>query len=112
MNGSESFSERCYVLLRQIPEGRVSSYREIAHALGSRAYRAVGNVMNHNPYPTDLYPCHRVVKSDGTVGGYVWGTEVKTKRLREEGLSIVEGKVVNFESLLMQASEFDLSGLN
>jgi methylated-DNA-[protein]-cysteine S-methyltransferase len=103
-----TFDERCYALLRQIPRGRVSSYREIAHALGSKAYRAVGNAMNHNPYDTDIYPCHRVVKSDGTIGGYAHGSEAKIKRLSEEGVIEKEGRVVDFEKLLMKASEFKI----
>jgi methylated-DNA-[protein]-cysteine S-methyltransferase len=103
-----TFDERCYALLRQIPKGRVSSYREIAHALGSKAYRAVGNAMNRNPYPTDSYPCHRVVKSDGSIGGYAHGSEAKIKRLRQEGIVVKVGKVVNFEKILMQAREFEV----
>ena len=103
-----TFDERCYALLRQIPRGRVSSYREIAHALGSKAYRAVGNAMNHNPYDTDTYPCHRVVKSDGTIGGYAHGSEAKIRRLEEEGVAVKEGKIVNFEKILMQAREFEV----
>ena len=103
-----TFDERCYALLRQIPRGRVSSYREIAHALGTRAYRAVGNAMNRNPYDTDIYPCHRVVKSDGTIGGYAHGSEAKIRRLEEEGVAVKEGKIVNFEKILMQAREFEV----
>jgi methylated-DNA-[protein]-cysteine S-methyltransferase len=103
-----TFEERCYALLRQIPEGRVSSYREIAHALDSKAYRAVGNAMNKNPYPTEEYPCHRVVKSDGTIGGYAYGTEEKIKRLEDECLTITEGRVVDFDKILMRSGEFDV----
>ena len=101
-----TFDKRCYALLRQIPHGRVSSYKEIAHALNSKAYRAVGNAMNRNPYPTDQYPCHRVVKSDGSIGGYAHGTDAKIRRLEEEGLMIREGKLLDFEKILMKASEF------
>ncbi len=86
----------------------MSSYREIAHALGSKAYRAVGNAMNRNPYSTDIYPCHRVVKSDGLIGGYAHGSEAKIKRLSEEGVMVKKGRVVDFEKLLMKASEFTI----
>ena len=103
-----TFDERCYALLRQIPRGRVSSYKEMAHALGTKAYRAVGNAMNRNPYPTDQYPCHRVVKSDGSIGGYAYGTDAKVKRLEEEGLIVKSGKLEAFEKVLMRASEFKL----
>jgi len=104
--GSVTFDERCYALLKQVPEGRVTTYKEIALALGTRAYRAVGNAMNKNPHPKDDYPCHRVVKTDGSVGGYAFGSEVKTKRLISEGFIIKEGKVVNFQNILMKASQF------
>ncbi len=104
--GLVTFDERCYALLRQIPRGRVSSYREIAHALECKAYRAVGNAMNKNPYPKDEYPCHRVVKTDGTIGGYALGAEQKIQLLRDEGLKIVEERVIDFDHLLIKASEF------
>jgi methylated-DNA-[protein]-cysteine S-methyltransferase len=109
--GWVSFDERCYALLRQIPEGRVSSYKEIAHALGTRAYRAVGNAMNRNPYDTHSYPCHRVVKSDGTIGGYAHGSDAKIARLEAEGITLDGGRLVDFEVIVMRAGEFDLSDL-
>lgn len=101
-----TFDERCYELLRQIPRGRVSSYKEIAHALGTKAYRAVGNAMNKNPYPKDTHPCHRVVKSDGSIGGYASGSEQKIRLLREEGIEVINGKIAAFDDILMKASEF------
>lgn len=104
-----TFDERCYALLRQIPKGRVSSYKEIAHALECKAYRAVGNAMNKNPYPKDVYPCHRVLKSDGSVGGYALGNKKKIEMLRAEGLMITEEKVIGFDDLLMKASEFKVN---
>lgn len=106
--GSVTFDERCYALLRQIPKGRVSSYKEIAHALECKAYRTVGNAMNKNPYPKEEYPCHRVLKSNGSVGGYALGVEKKIEMLRAEGLEIIEERVVGFEDLLMKTSQFDL----
>jgi len=104
-----TFDERCYALLRQIPEGRVTTYKEIARALGTKAYRAVGNAMNKNPYPTDKYPCHRVVKSDGFAGGYASGTNEKIKRLLSEGYRIERGKLLDFDEIVMKASEFSKS---
>ncbi len=62
--------------------------------------------MNKNPYPKDEYPCHRVVKTDGTIGGYALGAEQKIQLLRDEGLEIVEERVIDFDHLLMKASEF------
>jgi methylated-DNA-[protein]-cysteine S-methyltransferase len=101
-----TFDERCYALLSQIPKGKVTTYKEIAHALGTKAYRAVGNAMNKNPYDRETHPCHRVVKSDGTIGGYAAGSEAKVKRLTSEGFTVKEGKLIDFPNLLMKASEF------
>jgi methylated-DNA-[protein]-cysteine S-methyltransferase len=98
---AKSFNERCYALLRLIPKGRVTTYKIIAEALGTKAYRAVGNAMAHNP---DLVttPCHRVVGSDGSIGGYALGTDKKIALLRAEGIAVQNGKIVNFEALLFR----------
>jgi O-6-methylguanine DNA methyltransferase len=80
-----SFTEKVYAVVAKIPRGSVLTYQEVARRAGRpRAYRAVGNIMNHNP-DTKKVPCHRVVRSDGTVGGYAWGTAKKTALLRKEG---------------------------
>ncbi len=102
----KGFDERCYALLQEIPSGRVTTYKEIAHALGAKAYRAVGNAMNKNPYPKESHPCHRVVRRDGSVGGYAEGTSEKIKLLTSEGLVIKEERVVDFRKIVMRADEF------
>ena len=84
---SKTFDQRCYDLLLQIPKGKVTTYREIAHALGSKAYRAVGQAMNRNPKLMKI-PCHRVVRSNGEVGGYAQGENEKIKLLLEEGINL------------------------
>lgn len=84
-----TFSEKCYQLLRQVPSGKVTTYAEIARALNTKAYRAVGTAMNKNPYPKDEVPCHRVVKSNGLIGGYVSGRANKAARLRQEGIKLL-----------------------
>ena len=61
---------KVYNLLKQIPRGRVTTYKSLAQALHSKAYRAVGQILKKNPC-APLVPCHRVVKSDGTIGGYM-----------------------------------------
>ena len=88
-----SFNERCYNILKKVPRGKVTTYREIAKVLGSKAYRAVGNAMNKNPFPGSKVPCHRVVKSNGEVGGFASGTEKKILMLKEEGIEISNGKI-------------------
>jgi O-6-methylguanine DNA methyltransferase len=59
-----------YRLVKQIPEGQISTYKEIAIALGDEiAARAIGEVLNQNPFPIEV-PCHRVVHEDMRIGGY------------------------------------------
>lgn len=89
---NETFSTKCYKLLKKVPKGKVTTYREIAHALGTRAYRAVGNAMNKNPHDTSEICCHRVVNSNGDLGGFAWDIEVKISRLKSEGIEVFSGK--------------------
>jgi methylated-DNA-[protein]-cysteine S-methyltransferase len=96
-----SFNERVYLFCRKIPKGKVSTYKELAHALGCKAYRAVGNAMNKNPYAPDV-PCHRVVSANGGIGGFASGTENKIRMLKEEGIFVDGGKIVNFEKKLFK----------
>ncbi len=88
-----SFEKRCYSLLKKIPKGKVTTYKEIAQALGTTAYRAVGNACKKNPDAPQV-PCHRVLKSDGTLGGYAFGLKKKKSILEQEGVVITpKGKV-------------------
>lgn len=96
-----SFAERCYALIKAIPQGRVTSYKEIAKALDTKAYRAVGTAMSKNKNLITV-PCHRVVKSDGRVGGYALGTEAKIALLEKEGIKIRGMKVQDFEAVLFR----------
>ncbi|MBI2632716.1 MGMT family protein [Candidatus Pacearchaeota archaeon] len=91
-----SFSEKCYLLLRKVPKGKVTTYKSIANALGIIAYRAVGNAMNKNQY-SPFVPCHRVVKSTGEIGGFSQGRKKKIEMLKKEGLNIKNDKIVDFE---------------
>ncbi len=95
----KSFSEKCYSLLRRVPKGKVTTYKEIAKSLRSRAYRAVGSAMHCNPYAPEV-PCHRVVKSNGEVGGFALGKKKKIEMLKEEGINIKGNKVVDFDNFL------------
>ena len=92
----KSFSEKCYVLLKKVPRGKITTYKEIAGALKTKAYRAVGNAMNKNPYAPEV-PCHRVVKSNGEIGGFASGTKRKTEMLKKEGIKIKNNKIENME---------------
>jgi O-6-methylguanine DNA methyltransferase len=103
---SENFQADVLNLVKQIPVGRVTTYGEIARELtGSvRAARAVGQAVAKNPTPVQI-PCHRVVRSDGDVGGYTLGVNTKIRLLREEGIEIKGGKVANFEETLFRFKE-------
>ena len=99
MKSAKLFTERCYSLLKKVPSGRVTTYKAIAIALGTRAYRAVGNAMNKNPHSPEV-PCHRVVKSNGEIGGFALGAEKKIQMLKKEGIKIRENKIINFAGSL------------
>ena len=101
-----SFNERVWKLMTTIPRGKVTTYGLIARKLKTRAYRAVGNACRNNPYAPRV-PCHRVVKSDGTIGGFAGKTSGKTVRdkielLRKERVQVKDGKIVNFQEVLFK----------
>ena len=79
-----SFSAKVYKVVATIPIGETRSYKWVAQKAGRpRAYRAVGNMLNKNPWPI-IIPCHRVVKNDNNPGGYVFGTKKKIALLQLE----------------------------
>jgi O-6-methylguanine DNA methyltransferase len=80
----KTFSEKVKDAVGKIPHGETLTYAEVARRAGNpQAYRAVGNILNKNHNPK--IPCHRVIRSDGTAGGYNRGTEEKENILRREG---------------------------
>lgn len=93
-----SLDKRIYKKLLEVPKGKVTTYGELAKAVGMKnGQRAVGQIMNKNPYPV-IIPCHRVIKSDGKVGGYAYGEEIKSNMLTKEGIKIKNGKILNLEN--------------
>ena len=87
------FQRRVLELTSKIPRGKVTTYKEIARAMGKpKAYRAVAKALAENPYPVKI-PCHRVVRSDGEIGGYTGGTWKKARLLKQEGVEIKRNKV-------------------
>lgn len=88
----KTFNEKCYSILRKVPRGKVTTYKALAEKMGTRAYRAVGNAMNKNPYAPKV-PCHRVVGSKGEMTGFASGVNKKISILRKEGVEVVNGKV-------------------
>jgi methylated-DNA-[protein]-cysteine S-methyltransferase len=92
-------NEDVYKLLQKIPAGKVSTYGDLAKALGNpSASRVIGRILGENPNPIEV-PCHRVVMSDGKVGGYAYGTVRKRQLLEKEGVSFLNGSVHDFEKV-------------
>ena len=88
-----NFNEQVWTVTKKIPRGKVSTYANLAKALGNpSASRAVGNALHRNPYAPGV-PCHRVVRSDGSLGGYAGGNQKKAALLRKEGVRIKNEKV-------------------
>jgi O-6-methylguanine DNA methyltransferase len=87
-----SFQRKVYDVVRKISKGKVLSYSEVARLTGyHRAWRAVGKSLNQN---SNLkIPCHRVIQSNGRVGGYRYGTKKKIALLKKEGLIIDNGRI-------------------
>ena len=84
------FQLKVWTYLKKIPRGRVKTYAQVAKAIGKpQAARAVANAIGKNPYAPKI-PCHRVIRSDGSLGGYSGKGGVKTKRflLQKEGITL------------------------
>ena len=93
-----NLDEKIYKKLLQVPKGQITTYGELAKAVGLKnGQRAVGKMMNKNPYPV-IIPCHRVVMSTSKIGGYAYGENVKTKMLNDEGLEIQNGKIIDLKN--------------
>ena len=85
MQGTK-FQLKVWKYLKTIPKGKIRTYKQVAAAINSpKSARAVANACGKNPYPETI-PCHRVVKSDGTIGGYspTGGVDKKSQLLRME----------------------------
>ncbi len=97
MNQNMNFAEKVYLLCQQIPKGKVTTYKAIAEALGSKGYRAVGQALRCNPSAPTV-PCHRVVSSNGSIGGYQgeiqgWKIQKKIRLLEKETVTIYHNKI-------------------
>ena len=94
------FQKNVYALCSRIPEGKVSTYGAMARKLKSSP-RAVGQALKVNPYAPTV-PCHRVVKSDGNLGGYngILDSRKKIKLLKKEQVFVKNGKIKDFKKKL------------
>jgi methylated-DNA-[protein]-cysteine S-methyltransferase len=100
------FYERVWKAMRKIPKGKVTTYGELAKALNTKAYRAVGGACRHNPYAPAV-PCHRVVAAGGRIGGFGGKTkgkniQKKIAMLRSEGVRVQDGRVADFNEVLFR----------
>ena len=83
-------------ILVKIPKGKVTTYGDIAKILGHPgASRAIGRILNSNPNPI-VVPCHRVVMSNGNIGGYAFGKIRKKELLKKEGLHFMRDDMHDF----------------
>ena len=94
MNG---FNWQVYKVVKLIPKGKVMTYKQIGEKINSKAYRAIGQALKNNPDPKTV-PCHRVIKSNGEIGGYFGHiddciSKQKEELLKNEGVKILNGKV-------------------
>ncbi|TSC54924.1 MAG: methylated-DNA-[protein]-cysteine S-methyltransferase [Parcubacteria group bacterium LiPW_30] len=77
------FTKKVFGVVSKIPKGKTLTYKEVAKRAGNeKACRAVGNILNKNYNPK--IPCHRVVRSDGKIGGYNRGVKIKLEMLKKE----------------------------
>lgn len=100
----DNFFERVYVIAKQIPYGRVTSYGAIAKALGTaRSARMVGWAMNASHHQDDV-PAHRVVNRKGILSGkhHFQGTNLMQQLLESEGIEVVDNQVVDFEKVFWE----------
>lgn len=103
-----SFNQKIYNLLKKVPKGKITTYKILAEAIGTKAYRAVGNAMNKNPYGIlnckgkNMVPCHRVVASNGHLHGFAHGLKKKKELLEKEGIKIKNNRIVGFEKVLFR----------
>ena len=93
MDQGTPFQRRVWKALRDIPYGQTASYKDIAGSIGQpSATRAVGTANGMNPLPV-VIPCHRVVASDGTLGGFTGGLDIKKKLLKLEAETRIRARM-------------------
>jgi methylated-DNA-[protein]-cysteine S-methyltransferase len=99
-----NFENKVYEELKNVPKGRVTTYKKLAEKIGTKAYQAVGVALSKNPFAPQV-PCHRVVSSNGSIGGFMGkksgeSIEKKINLLEKEGVFISEGKIINFKNIV------------
>ncbi len=92
--------DKILALIKKVPKGKITTYKELANALNSKGYRAVGRILNSNK--NKEVPCYKVIKSDGAIGGYNRGTKKKLELLKRDGIKIANWKVKEFEKIVFK----------
>ncbi|MFA5827971.1 MAG: MGMT family protein [Candidatus Shapirobacteria bacterium] len=100
------FRDKVYKIVKKVPVGNVTTYKVIADIMGCKCYRAIGQALRNNPFAPEV-PCHRVVKSNGKIGGYFGFKDGKYQKkkmelLKEEGVKICNGRVSDFKEILFR----------
>ena len=102
------FQNKVYQICKKVPKGKVTTYKAIAKAMGSKAYRAVGSALNKNPNPLykckgkQMVPCHRIINTNGFVGQFAKGINTKIKLLASEGIEVSKDKKINLKKYLLK----------
>jgi methylated-DNA-[protein]-cysteine S-methyltransferase len=97
IRSSQSIKDKVYDILSKIPAGKVTTYGDIAKAIGQpNSSRLIGQILHNNPTPV-VVPCHRVIRSNGKIGGYAYGSRKKRKLLEEEGLKFCGSNSTDLE---------------
>ena len=97
LSSRSSFCRKVLKVTATIPYGQTRSYQWVARTMGNPlAYRAVGQALAKNPLP-GIIPCHRVIKTDGNVGGYSLGSKKKERLLIEEVIHLKKGRERRYE---------------
>lgn len=94
MKTKKTLTDKVYFYTSKIPKGKVSTYKLIAQKCGTKAYRVVGQILSRNPYAPTV-PCHRVIRSDGHVGGFK-GKKFdieKVRLLKKEGVQVINKRI-------------------
>ena len=100
--GLSVFVSRVLAAVKRIPKGRITTYGILAGAIGRpKAIRAAANALKRNPCLIKI-PCHRVIRSDGKIGGYRLGTRKKLSLLKKEGIGFNENKIKNLRKILYE----------
>ena len=89
--------------LQEISQGKVVTYGSLAKRFNTSP-QAIGSILHSNKHPEKI-PCYKVVKSDGSLGGYSLGINKKIEKLAKDGIIVSKGKVVSFESVIYSFDE-------